>query len=85
MTPKILLSFTSIFAEILLHILRNSFFHQTPYFGTFLPNAVAIESIKNYMRKSRFALAPNRLMKLTSGVTITTLYFLPNLKMGPIN
>jgi hypothetical protein len=26
-------------------------FAPTPYFGTFLPNVVAIKSIKNYLRK----------------------------------
>jgi hypothetical protein len=33
--------------------------------GTILPNAVALESIKNYLRKSFSALAPKFLRKLT--------------------
>jgi hypothetical protein len=30
--------------------------HQAPYFGAFLPNAFAIKSIKNQLRKSCAAL-----------------------------
>jgi hypothetical protein len=37
---------------------------RVPYFGTFLPNHVAIQSIENYLRKSCSALAPKMLMKL---------------------
>jgi hypothetical protein len=84
MTQNMLFCFTNIYAVNLPVYFRQQQLHQMPYFSTFLPNAVAIESIKKYMRKSRFALAPIRLMKLTPSVTITTtLYFLPNLRMGP--
>jgi hypothetical protein len=35
-----------------------------PYFGTFLPNAVAFKNVKNYLRKNSSALAPKMLVKL---------------------
>ncbi len=35
-----------------------------PYFGPFLPNAVAIKNIKNYLRKNCSALVPKILLKL---------------------
>jgi hypothetical protein len=37
---------------------------RVPYFGTFLPNHVAIQSIENDVRKSCSDLAPKVLMKL---------------------
>jgi hypothetical protein len=43
-------------------------FAPTPYFGTFLPNVVAIKSIKNHLCKSYPALAARMLMKLTPGL-----------------
>jgi hypothetical protein len=51
------LNFTACFR---LHLL-----HRAPYFGTFLPNVVAVKSIKYYLRKSFSALALKILMKLT--------------------
>jgi hypothetical protein len=36
-----------------------------PCFGAFSPNAVAVKSIKNYLRKSFSALVPAVLVKLT--------------------
>ncbi len=38
-----------------------------PCFGALLPNAVAVKSIRNYMRKSWSALAPKMLVVLTQG------------------
>jgi hypothetical protein len=38
---------------------------QAPSFGTFLPNAIAFKSMKNYLRKSCSALALKMLVKLT--------------------
>jgi hypothetical protein len=39
-----------------------------PYFGTFLPNAVTLKSIENYVRKNCSVLVPKVLMKLTPGM-----------------
>jgi hypothetical protein len=44
--------------------------HQALYFGTILPNAFTVKTIKNYVHRSCPALAPNILMKLTSGLII---------------
>jgi hypothetical protein len=38
---------------------------RAPYFGVLLPNAVTIETIKSYWRKSCYALALKMLVKLT--------------------
>jgi hypothetical protein len=40
-------------------------FCQASYFDTFLPYAIALEIIENYLRKSCSALVPNMLVKLT--------------------
>ncbi len=47
-------------AYFMLQLLRRP-----PYFGTFLPNIVAIKSIKNYLRISCSSLAMKMLVKLT--------------------
>jgi hypothetical protein len=39
--------------------------HRAPYFGTTLPNAVAIKSSKKYMRINGSTLTPKMLVKLT--------------------
>ncbi len=62
---KIMFCSTNICAKILQHILGFSFLCRAPYFGTILPNAVAVKSRKNCLRKSCSALAPKMLVKLT--------------------
>ncbi len=57
-----LFCFTNISAEILLHVLHYSFCTERHVLGTFGPNAAAIKSAKNYLRKT---LPLYRLMKLT--------------------
>jgi hypothetical protein len=45
------------------------------YFGVILTNAVVINSVKNYRRKSFSALVPKMLVKLTPGTNVTKLFF----------
>ncbi len=52
MAQKMLISFTNISAEILLNIFTLLRLHQASYFGAFSPNAIAIKSLKNNLRKS---------------------------------
>jgi hypothetical protein len=52
MAQNMLLCFKKISAEILLYILGYNFLHQKLYFGALSPNAAAIKSNKNFLRKS---------------------------------
>jgi hypothetical protein len=68
MAEKFVFCFTNFCTEILLQIF-GCIFMLSAIFGTILPNAIAIESFKNYLRKSCSALAPKMLRKLTKDGT----------------
>jgi hypothetical protein len=70
MTQKMLFCFTNISADILLHILGYSICTECNILGTFLPNAVAVKSVKNHLRKKCSSLAPKMLEKLTPGANV---------------
>jgi len=58
-----------IFAKISLHILGRSFCRMYHILEHFLPNVVAVKSVKNYLRRSCSAWAIKILMKFTQGLT----------------
>jgi hypothetical protein len=49
---------------------RLQLFHRAAYFRAILPFAVAMQGIKNYLRKSCTALLQKMLVKLTQGIGI---------------
>ncbi len=69
-----LLCFNKICTQILLQILGYSFCTESHIFGGFLPNAVAIKSFKNHVRKSCSALAPKMLVKLIPVVNFNNIF-----------
>jgi hypothetical protein len=54
-----------------LHV-RLTLFPPAPHFGTILPNAVAMKSIKNNLRKSRLTVRPKMLVKVSPPYCITS-------------
>ncbi len=64
---QILFCFTSILAKILLHVIGLKHWHCLPYFSSFLPHPVAINT-KNYL-----FFGTKRLMKFTPGACIIKL------------
>jgi hypothetical protein len=54
---------------------------QAPYFGSLLPQAVAVQSVENYFCKSSSGLAPKMLLNLTPGGRNWQMSFLKFLKM----
>ncbi len=69
-----LFCFANISDEILLHVLGYSFCTEHLILVHFLPNAVAIKSIKIYLRKRCSALALKMLMKLKAELLYNTNY-----------
>jgi len=63
--PKDAVLFSPTFLLKLYAFSRLLVLQPVPYFGTFLPNAVAVKRIKNYLHKSCSVMAPNLLVKLT--------------------
>jgi hypothetical protein len=49
---------------------RLQHLHRGSHLGTFLPNAVAVKSIKNNLRKNCPSLEPKMLEKLTPGANV---------------
>jgi hypothetical protein len=62
MAQKLLFCFTVFLLEFYCKFKATVFLLQVPYFGAFLQNAAAIESINNNLRKSCSALAPKFLV-----------------------
>jgi hypothetical protein len=62
--------------------IKPQLLHRAPYFGTFLPNAVAVKIIRNELRNICSALDPQMLMKLTPGASVS---LVPVVGFKPLN
>jgi hypothetical protein len=62
--PKDAVLFRQYFCQNFTAYLGLQLLQPAPDFGPFLPNAVAIKNIRNYLRKSCSALVPKMLVKL---------------------
>jgi hypothetical protein len=60
-----LFSFINISSKILLHVLVYSSLHGTPYFGTRLPKAVAVKSLKNFLAQKLLCCGTKNVVTLT--------------------
>ncbi len=67
MVQKMIICFTNINAEILLHILGYCFYTEHHILAQFFKCAIAFKHVKIYLRKSCSALVPKMLIKLTKG------------------